>query len=467
MKKYLFLAVAATVFAACSNDSDPVSQAPENGKNNTEVANVPVTLDAYVDRATTRAGLTGETTVASLQTANEGFGVIAYYTDNNTYDGLTTPNFMYNQQVKYVAPNWTYTPVKYWPNEYGSNATSEEIDRVSFFAYGPYVAVNPSNGKATANTDWGITGLSRNSASGDPFVKYIASFDATKSVDLVWGVSDGTAWNIVESTTPQAMTPGLPWLDVQRPKDPTTTQKLKFTFKHALTKLNVQIDAIVDAVTTPANERDDNTRIFVRSVTFEGFAMQGALNLNNTEANKPLWLSYDGANDLDNGDEVTIYDGRKDGKEGVAAAGSEKSRGLNPELIQHTEWDLTAASTMKAGVTKTPVNLFNSTVANTCFYVIPTNDNVKVTIVYDVETEDANLNTYLSDGKTHGSSIENKITKEINFAAATATTPVYKMEAGKSYAIALHLGMNSVKFDAAVGGWGTDTNAAAELPANN
>ena len=467
MKKYLFLAVAATVFAACSNDSDPVSQAPENGKNNTEAVNVPVTFGAYVDRATTRAGVTGESTVASLQAAGVGFGVMAYYTDNNTYDGLTTPNFMYNQQVTYDATNgvWTYTPVKYWPNEYGSNATSEEIDRVSFFAYGPYVAVTPSNGKATANADWGITGLSRNSATGDPFVKYIASFDATKSVDLVWGVSDGTAWNIVESTTAQTMTAGLPWLDVQRPKTPTASQNLKFTFKHALTQLNVQIDAIVDAVTTPANERDDNTRIFVRSVTFEGFAMQAALNLNNTEANKPLWLSYDGANDLDNGDEVTIYDGRKDGKEGVAAAGSEKSRGLNPVLIQDTEWDLTAASTMKAGVTKTPVNLFNSTVANTCFYVIPTNDNVKVTIVYDVETEDANLNTYLSDGKTHGSSIENKITKDINF--GTAASPAYKMEAGKSYALALHLGMNSVKFDAAVGGWGTATNATADLPANN
>ncbi|MCR5573579.1 MAG: hypothetical protein K6F78_02020, partial [Bacteroidaceae bacterium] len=403
MKKYLFLAVAATVFAACSNDSDPVSQAPENGKNNTEAVNVPVTFGAYVDRATTRAGATGVTALDSLKKI-AGFGVMAYYTDNNTYDGLTTPNFMYNQKVTWNKTDsvWTYTPVKYWPNEYGSNATSEEIDRVSFFAYGPYVEVTPSNGKATANADWGITGLSRNSATGDPFVKYIASFDETKSVDLVWGVSDGTAWNIVESTTAQTMTAGLPWLDVQRPKDPTKTQNLKFTFKHALTQLNVQIDAMVDS--TDVNKGlDANTRIYVRSVTFEGFAMQGALNLNNTTANTPLWLSYDGANDLDSGDEVTIYDGRKDGKEGVAAAGSEKSRGLNAKLIQDTEW---GDANQTAGVTETPVNLFTASAANTCFYVIPTSDNVKVTIVYDVETKDVNLNTYLSDGKMHGSSIE-------------------------------------------------------------
>lgn len=479
MKKYLFLAVAATVFAACSSDSDPVSQAPENGKNNTEVANVPVTLDAYVDRATTRAGFTGDLTTTAVSPAKslqtEGFGVIAYYTDNNTYDGLTTPNFMYNQHVTYGATGWTYNPVKYWPNEYGTNASSDDIDRVSFFAYAPYVTVNPSNGKVDTSTDvtaatWGITGLSRNSATGDPYVKYIASFNKDNAVDLVWGVYDEatTAWNVAETSGTQTMVKGKPWVDVQRPKDATGTQKLKFTFKHALARFNVQIDALVDDNTI---DRDAKTRIYVRSVTFEGFAMQGALNLNNTEAGKPLWLSYDGANDLDNGDEVTIFDGRKDGKEGASAAGSEKSLGLNPILVQDTDWN--AATGFQNGVTKTPVNLFKTTSGATAaaalaesYYVIPTNDNVKVTIVYDVETEDANLNTYLSDGKTHGSSIENKITKDISFGTgATATT---KMTAGKSYQIMLHLGMNSVKFEAAVTDWPTTSDQApTDLPANN
>lgn len=469
MKKYLFFAVAATVFAACSSDSDPVSQTPENGKNNTEVANVPVTLDAYVDRATTRAGYAGDLTTNATGTTNnlwtEGFGVMAYYTDNNTYDGLTTPNFMYNQHVTHEATGWTYNPVKYWPNEYGTNASSDDIDRVSFFAYAPYVDVNPSNGKVNISTDataatWGITGLSRNSSTGDPYVKYIASFDKTKAVDLVWGVYDetSTAWSVVETSGTQTMTKGKPWIDVQRPA--TGTQKLKFTFKHALARFNVQIDAFVDA-TSAAYERDAKTRIFVRSVTFEGFAMQGALNLNNTTAYVPLWLSYDGANDMDNGDEITIYDGRKDGKEGASPAGGEKVTGLNPVLIQDTDW----GATMKDGVKKDAVNLFSNTTAVTdAIYVIPTNDNVKVTIVYDVETEDANLNTYLSDGKTHGSSIENKITKDISF-GTTATT---KMTAGNSYQIKLHLGMNSVKFDAEVSDWpATSDEAKTELPANN
>ena len=76
MKKYLTLALAATLFAACSNDSDPVSQSQDIKKNPTEVANVPVTFGAYVDRATTRAGITGDITAATLQTGNFGVGML-------------------------------------------------------------------------------------------------------------------------------------------------------------------------------------------------------------------------------------------------------------------------------------------------------------------------------------------------------------------------------------------------------
>ena len=72
-----------------------------------------------------------------------------------------------------------------------------------------------------------------------------------------------------------------------------------------------------------------------------------------------------------------------------------------------------------------------------------------VTIVYDVETTSPNLTTYLSDGTTHGSSIENRITKKITAWSDASTGLV----SGKKYTLQLHLGMNSVKFDAAVGDW--------------
>ena len=66
-------------------------------------------------------------------------------------------------------------------------------------------------------------------------------------------------------------------------------------------------------------------------------------------------------------------------------------------------------------------------------------------------------------GIQHGSSIENRITKTINF--TTAAGPA-GLESGKAYTIKLHLGMNSVKYDAAVGDWETGDAGEAWLPAN-
>jgi hypothetical protein len=456
-KKYLILAATAALFAACTSDESPT--APEQ-----QVGEVPVLFDGYVNRGTTRAGQAGEIKDAELATA--GFGVFAYYTDNNDYDQYSIPNFMYNQKVTKTgtgdAAKWTYEPVKYWPNEYGANATSEDCDRVTFFAYAPYVAVTANTGKVTGDADCGIVGLSRNTAAGDPMVKYIASFDATKAVDLLWGVvgTDETSWTTKETTAdatpapaPQTLTKGFPWLNVKRAG--TTTQKVKFTFDHALAKLNVTVDAFVDG-TSNSLALTANSKIFIRSITFTGFASKGALNLNNADgkANVAKWYSFSGANDIETGEEITIYDGRKDGKEGTAIASSEKVTGLNPALIEEAVWEELTVS----GVTNAQQNLFSSTASTDGVYVIPTGEPVNVTIVYEVETEDTNLPTFLADGKTHGSKIKNTITKAAVFD---------ELINGKCYTLNLHLGMNSVKFDATVGPW--DTTSATgnvNLPEN-
>lgn len=457
-KKFLTLAAVAAMFAACSNDADPVQEA-EIAKA-TEVSKVPVGFDIYLNRATTRSGTAGEITTASIQTGdhkNDGFGVFGFYTDNNDYDQMATPNFMYNQQVKYVGSKWVYEPVKYWPNEYGSKAASDDADKVSFFAYAPYVAVTPSTGKVEDATS-GIAGMTRNSATGDPFIKYVVSLDPTKSVDLLWGtVANGAeSWSVFDNGngTTQTMIVGKPWLDVQRPSG-AVDQKMKFDFKHALAKLNVDIDAFVDG-TNNTNALADGTKIYVRSITFEGLAMKGALNLNNGVADKAQWMDFGGINDLEGG-EVTIFDGRKDGKEGFmgAVASNEKNTGLNPVIISNDE-------NTTAGVTKDAVNLFaGATDATSPVYVIPTSEDVNVTIVYDVETADANLAKYLSDGKTPGSSIENKISKENVFGATV------KLENGKAYTLHIHLGMNSVKLDAVVSDWVNGVEENTYLPSNN
>ena len=471
-KVYLFAGMAAMLLASCSSN-DRLDASPNEALAPNAGSEMPVGFDAYTQRSTTRAGVVDQITTpilgavpASGEEKKAGFGVFGYYTDNKDYDQLALPNFFYNQQVfaKTTAGTFVYDPVKYWPNEYGSTAVSDDNDKVSFFAYAPYVEVTSSNGKVVKVGDdddkWGITQLSRNTASGDPIVKYVGSFDNTKAVDLCWGVCEQDNWVNINSGQKQTFDLGKPWLDVQRPA--TIDQKLKFTFYHALAKMKVMIDHFTDG-TTNANDLDPNTRIYVRSVRFNGVAQQGALNLNNETPRKPYWMNYNGVGDLESDGEVVVYDKRRDGKEAMANANAtnEKSTGLNPKLIQD-ENTLDGTTAWKAGgnpgVTKTPEPLFNG---NGTFYVIPVEgEEIEVEIVYDVETIDANLGTTLADGKTPGSSIENRISKKINF-GSTST-----IEAGKSYQINLHLGMNSVKLDAAVMGWDEMASPDIDLPAN-
>lgn len=464
--KYFILAAAAALFAACSSDD---GLAPEQ-QAATQAEQVPVVFDSYVNRATTRAGFQGALTTDQLKQAKAGFGVFGYYTDNTLYSQNSLPNFMYNEKVTYEGSAWTYSPVKYWPNEFGGEAISDGEDRLTFFAYAPYVDVYPGTGRINQETGYntdqnsltsGIVGMTSNVTTGDPYVKFYADLKPANRVDLCWGVAKD-AWTVndgVVAGIQKVLTAGDPFVDIIKPKI-MTSKKIAFQFYHALASLNVQIDTDVDVVSHATSSLDDATKIYVRSVTFEGFTTKGLLNLNASSADGPLWYELNSTNTRLGSGVTTIYDGRRDGKEAQARAEAtnETPRDLNPVIIQ------TDASTPEAGVTNTPVNLFNSETLTDKVYVIPTNENLKVTIVYDVETADPNAPGFLSDGKTHGISIENKITKEIGW----GDTPSYaKIEAGKAYLIKLHLGMTSVQFDAAVEDWDASADEGkADLPIN-
>jgi hypothetical protein len=472
MKKYFILAAAALTFAACTNDEIvPVEQVQET------VDDGAINFSAYVNRGLTRAGAPGVIDNTSIQNggahAGVGFGVFAYYTDNGNYSKYAVPDFMYNQQVTHGASGWTYSPIKYWPNEFGSTANSYDADKVSFFAYAPWVQVDVTSGIPNAggvDVTKNITRLTSNTASGDPCIKYVVDTDAKTSVDLLWGVAPAsTNYTTVTGPAESTVTEGMPYVDLLKSD---TTSKVNFNLRHALAKLNVNIDAFVDA-TNNSLELDEKTRIFVRSVTFTGIALQGSLNLYNTEADKPNWYEYDGVKKIGtNSEAVTFYDGRRDGKEATTNGEqkNEKPTGLNLDLIQneraisggvYATADVThnPESNIPAGVTNTPVNLFETDQSATSpIFVIPTGEEMAITIVYDVETIDPSLSTYLSDGVTHGSTIENRIFKEDVFAA---------VEAGKAYQVNLHLGMTSVKFEANVVDWDALVTEDVDLPHNS
>jgi hypothetical protein len=208
MKRYLILMTAATaLLAACSNDADNEGYEPSN---------MAIAFEANEEGSATRApGMIVDTD--ALKTLQQGFGVFGSYTGRLTYENTTvSPDFMYNQQVKWETDAWTYSPVKYWPN----NST----DYVSFFAYAPYEATPKDDGRC-------IIDMSKRYDLGDPWINYRLAEDpwsTTKpQVDLLYGQhGDNTNYT--------------PWLDQQKPNDPVNN-KLTFTFRHALACIGDEI----------------------------------------------------------------------------------------------------------------------------------------------------------------------------------------------------------------------------------
>lgn len=73
---------------------------------------------------------------------NTTFGVFAFYQPGTSGSpgawgsgSERTPNFMYNEDVLYSGGTYTYSPIKYWPNN--------SYNTISFWAYCPYTT-NPS-----------------------------------------------------------------------------------------------------------------------------------------------------------------------------------------------------------------------------------------------------------------------------------------------------------------------------------
>lgn len=129
-------------------------------------------------------------------------GVFAYFTNGAFNDGSSTPNFMYNQQVERQGDgSWTYSPVKYWPG----NTT----DKISFFAYAPYVDETKPGGSNPS--------FSSNGAKGFLTLSYTVPSAENNQVDLLAAVplmNQGYADN---------------------------SGTVKFLLKHAMTKVSVYV----------------------------------------------------------------------------------------------------------------------------------------------------------------------------------------------------------------------------------
>ena len=314
MKKSLFLMAAASalMLTACTSEDDVLqSAAPQKSEAKA------LGFDVYMPQAVTRAGEPkGVMTTEKLKTADKGFGVFAMYTGTANYAAETfKPNFMFNEHISWNG-GWTYSPLKYWPNETTNdsqtptNATMADLEKLSFFAYAPYVDLSPSDpgtGTMTVNTtgpvtkpayvgasaqESGILSYTKEDRIDDPLVAWGATTDLDNHVDLLWGVApagmDYTAVNGENVPT----TFGKPLVNLVKPdKD----LKIKFLFQHALSRMSISVVSAIDQIAAgdDGDKFDPNqTRVLIENVEIFGdFSTSGVLNLNNGDnANVANWV---------------------------------------------------------------------------------------------------------------------------------------------------------------------------------
>ena len=378
--------------------------AADTGVDTPEGEAVPVRFSTYIAQsATTRAAtqpLSNITDIASLRAA--GFGVFGYYDDNKRYDSSAdTPNFMYNQQVTWSTGDkaWTYSPLKYWPNETGTGESDGRTDHLSFFAYAPYLKGDPR------------LSFSANNAKGDPTVTYNTPNDLGQCLDVLYATKpDGTS----------------PYTDLTKQN---VGDSVTFSFHHTMSRLNFNVRAAFDEIAEGSNAKADSTRITVESITLE---TEGSV------ATEPLFFTS-GTLNLRTG-VWTKAPNSSDGTPKIVLSGNAIGTDVRDQGDKRVYQMLDANKKVIPGVDNTWRNAGNGYLT-----LLPNSSlttaapKLKVTIVYYTTSDDPRL--VLSGGRTRVKS------------TVSNTLSGFRFERGKAYAINMLIGMTSVKFTVQVQNW--------------
>jgi len=449
----------------------------------------------------------GEMTLDKLKNtagtpADGGFGVFAFYTKGTDYPNVTatgadgskpstispitiTPDFMYNQQIYWDGTSsWTYSPLKYWPNEFAAGAVDAQTTspaqgaavngKVSFFAYGPFAGnVTQTNeatidgGTVTGATS-GIIKISGNNYQGNPTVTYKMSTTG-KNVDLLWGTYrtpsvpavgsnqtggfvwgyDGTAVpenvaNVKKSATEAQRMPTNVNLTKQK-----TDGKILFDFKHALAKVGgvdgIDIKAVPDVTTKFGNDADAETFITVNSITISA-TTDSKLAEGKLDLATGIWTENTSVKD--NFSQIIKPGASGDNEAELNSAIAEPTSSISDPVANAT-WQVSGDSYLKTatrvGVTDeaTPKAVYASD-NGAFFYFDGEIPSMDIRIVYTVRTKDPSL-------KKGYSEVTQDIKKTVTFTSAVNRSKFYKLH--------ILLGLTSVKFEASVTNWENDGGA--------
>lgn len=377
---------------------------------------MPVRFDTYVaQNATSRAANnTLSSNISDIATLRAvGFGVFGYYSDNKKYDNtIDTPNFMYNQQVTWNETNtgtgtttgnngaWHYAPLKYWPNETGSDESDGRSDRLSFFAYAPYL-----KGDTRLN-------FSANDAKGDPTVTYTTPNDLGQCLDVLYATKpDGTT---LTNLTKQSV-----------------GSSVEFYFHHTMSRLNFKVCAAFDEIAAGSNAKADSTRITVESITLETENSDGSTT--------PLFFTS-GTLNLRTGLWANAANSSA-GTPKIALTGNALGTDVRDQGDKRVYEMLDANKKVISGVDNTWRNAGNGyiTLLPNSNLTTTTAPKLKVTIVYYTTSDDPRL--VLSGGRSRVKS------------TVSNTLSGFRFERGKAYAINMLIGMTSVKFTVQVQNW--------------
>lgn len=548
--KLMALASATMLFAACSQENllspqEQLAQSPENNA---------IQFGTYMGKAGTRTEVSKDYTkgmignadadfTTSLQKAR--FGVFAYYTGDKDYGPASTsawrtaateknPNFMYNQEMKFDNSDasgvnaWIYTPVKYWPNGTdaanttpSNTAKENDVAKLSFYAFAPYTAgtaaydgsvptevstadagVIVANIQKTGLTN-GVAAITANNSQSNVWVKYLMpNAQVDEAVDLLWGVRGSFQYRETDNdNNPSTAFTSLDGnsyninLTKQIVKESSTTEKVKFLFKHALTKIGGQTVSAENNDETPASPTDQIGFKVVADVDVNTATTTG----DHDDQATYFGSGFNPAQTLVTLKEVKIQDGAKAAADvnvksvttatsnlfnsgwfnietGEWKGGAIETEGATVEIVAKSDdenqtyvndvkysinkvirevsaytksdgagpkklaaggatWDGASGPT---GVTTTAQPVFaKENIPGILLIPGSTAQTLYITVDYFVRTADPNLAKGYSE-------VEQVITNQVDLSA---------LSSNKYYTIIMHLGLTSVKFEAKVADW--------------